>query len=451
MVGSHAETGSDYRILVLLLAGTLLCVLAAKEFMIALASAIALCILVALVLNYRWAFYAFLFALPFATWEIIPLPGVDNIAVLMVILLALSLLVNIHRLPPLRLNALGAKPWLMAGFIAAAVPGVLFTINQVSAVRYLVLAAAIIGLYFVATLLLRDERERNFAVHAFLAGVLLSSIIILIDFAQYPMAMQAYRAGSIYSHGISVTLTFVLAVPLSLLLLDAEKRWWGRIFYCAVALGSTAIILFSATRSSWIALLLFIIYYIVKHPVRGLVVTMVLALVVAVLVRAFLPATYQFYAVRTIASFRPELRPQEDVGFRIENYSVALNMFASYPLLGVGLNNFAAYASRFGRATIPADQQLEAHNAYLEVFTGVGLIGGLAYMLVWLLTLYELAAVSSRGPPRLRPLAAGFGIGFSMLMVHSMFHSMYIVLLLVPIFAIASALREEMIRCRSEP
>jgi uncharacterized membrane protein len=75
------------------------------------------------------------------------------------------------------------------------------------------------------------------------------------------------------------------------------------------------------------------------------------------------------------------------------------------------------------------------------MLTGAGLVGGVAYLLVWLLTLWELIVLARRGPPGVRHLAGAYGIGFTMFMVHAVFHSSYLVLLLVPVLAMASALR----------
>jgi O-antigen ligase len=157
-------------------------------------------------------------------------------------------------------------------------------------------------------------------------------------------------------------------------------------------------------------------------------------------VRLYLPAMYEGYAIRAFGALNPQYGEQTEVGFRIENYRVGAKMLASYPLFGVGLANFGAHAEQFGRERAPAHLKLNAHNAVLEVLTNTGLIGGLAYIFVWLLTFYELIFAARRGPPQVRPLAFGMAVGFLLYVTHSMFHSGYAALLLAFIFAMSTVM-----------
>jgi len=213
-----------------------------------------------------------------------------------------------------------------------------------------------------------------------------------------------------------------------------------------VGLTSVGVILFAATRSAWLALAVLALIELLRRPVRTLIAMGLIAALTFGAIRMYLPSVYDQYAIRIFIAFNPAYGPQSEIGFRIENYSVALRMLASYPVMGVGPNNFAAHAGRYGRVTIPADYYLNAHNAFLELITGTGLLGGIAYILVWLLTFYEFMFVARRGPPSLRPLAIGLALGFLLFAINSMAHSPHSVLLLAPIFALGSVMRRDMER-----
>jgi|GEM_PF-2222010 len=419
---------------------------------LAAVAAAGLIVLYLLLRNPYWAFLAFMFSLPFATLQLIPVRGISNLAFMAVIVLFFSILLNLRRLPAFRPGGLGAKPWLFATFIALAMLGTLFSVDQGIAAKFTGMAVTVFSLYFVGTLLLTTPERWHQAANSFLLGALASAIIILYGFFFSTRALQdgLYRAQ--YSTGggaIGITISFLVAVPLALILAETEKRWQVRTFYYLVALTSVGVILFSATRSAWLALAVLVLIEFIRRPVRTAIALGLTAALSIGLVSMYLPSTYQKYAARIFIAFNPEYGPQAQIGFRIENYNVALRMLASYPALGVGMNNFAAHAGRFGRVSIPADFRLNAHNAFLELLTGAGLLGGIAYILVWLLTFYEFIFVARRGPPSMRPLAIGLALGFLMFTIHSMFHSPHSVLLLAPIFALGSVMRRDLLRKRA--
>ncbi|MCD6283490.1 O-antigen ligase family protein [bacterium] len=416
---------------------------------LAAVAAAGLIVLYLLLRNPFWAFLAFMFSLPFATLRLIPVRGISNLAFMAVIVLFFSMLLNLRRLPAFRLGDLGAKPWLFATFIALAMLGTLFSVDQGVAAKFTGMAVTVFSLYFVGTLLLTTPERWHQAANSFLLGALASAIIILYDFFFSTRALHdgLYRAGFYTGAGaIGITISFLVAVPLALILVEKEKRPHIRVFYYLAALTSVGVILFSATRSAWLALAVLVLIEFIRRPGRTLVALGLIVVLIAGMVRAYLPSTYAQYAVRIYNAMHPEYAPQVQIGFRVENYNVALRMLASYPALGVGMNNFAAHAERFGRVSIPTDFRLNAHNAFLELLTGAGLLGGIAYILVWLLTFYEFIFVARRGPPSMRPLAIGLALGFLMFTIHSMFHSPHSVLLLAPIFALGSVMRREVLR-----
>ena len=400
--------------------------------------------------NPFWAFLVFMFSLPFWTLRLVPITGISNPALMAIAVLFFSMLLNLRKLPPLRLRMLGAKPWLMAAFICVAMLGTLFPSEQGIALKWTVMAVTVFSLYLAGTLLLVSPGRWNQAVYSFLLGTLASALIVLYDsFLIYHSA--SYRAGSFYTGGpvTATVISFLVAIPLALILVEKEKRWHVRVFYYLVALTSVGVILFSATRSAWLALAVLAVLELLRHPLRALVGIGLIVFLVAGLVRTYLPSTYEQYTIRVYSALNPEYAPQGQIAFRIENYGVALRMLASYPVLGVGMNNFGAHAGRYGRATIAADRRLNAHNTFLEILTSTGLLGGMAYILVWLLTLYELILVAMRGPPPMRPLALGLALGFIMLIIHSAFHSEHVAWLLAPIFAFGSAMRRHMLESRT--
>jgi O-antigen ligase len=417
------------------------------------AAVVGLLVLYVLLRNPFWAYVAFIFSLPFATLRLVPIRGISNPAFMAILVLAFSLILNLHRLPPFRLGKLGVKPWLFGIFVSLALVTSPFTINQPNAIRFTLIAIIILLLYLVGTMLIEDGRKLRMCANFFLLAASISAFAVLYDFffIHHPLNAGLYRAGSIYAGGpaTGTVISFLIALPLSLFLSEDRMNWRLRHWYYAVAFFSVAAIILSATRSAWLALAVLALIGLIRRPVKTLIALALTAVLVIGAVRVYLPSTYAQYAARIFIVFNPEYGPQAQVGFRIENYRVGTNMLASYPLFGVGLANFGAHAGRFGRATVPAEFNLNAHNAFLEVLTTAGFLGGLPYILVWLLTLYELLLAAGRGPPRLRAIAGGLALGLIMYFTHSLFHSAHLALLLAFVFSMASVMRRETLQLRA--
>lgn len=414
-------------------------VLAATQLTYALAAIAAIAVLILLLANHRLAFLAFMFSIPFSSLQLIPVPGLSNLAFMMIPVVGLSMLFGLRQMPALPLKKLGAKPALFSVFILVALLTSPLASSQDIALKSLAIATVLLGLYLVSTVMFADSRMREWGTTAYLAGVLASAVLSYSQVLRDLATTIFLRAGP--GRPSDSAILFLLAVPLAVMRFDRCKGMAPKLFYALTVLASAGIIVLSSTRSAWLALALYFVYELVRRPVRAIITVAVLMTVVSLFLRTYLPFTYQRSIIRVLAVFKPELEKQTTLQFRIENYPVAVAMIGAYPLLGVGLSNFAAHAPHFGRILIPGETGLNAHNAYLEMLTGAGLIGGVAYLLVWLLTLWELIVLARRGPPGVRHLAGAYGMGFTMFIVHALFHSSYLVLLLVPMLAMASALR----------
>lgn len=443
MESALVRTKNDRLLIALVMAAAVACALAPEHALAAIGAAVALAAITALLLNHRLAFLALAFSIPFATTQVIPLPGMSNLAFMMIAIFGLSLLCNIRRLPALSLRGIGLKPYLFGAFLLVSTASLLIADNQAKALKFFAIAVIIFGLYLISTAMLREHGLMTKAISWFLAGTFASGLFILYDFVTQPLAQMFYRAGASASGGINITICFLVAIPLSLVLLESEKRAAVRAAYYIIAVLSAAIILFSATRSAWLALIIYLAYELFKRPVRAFIAAAIIAVVVFGFMPVFMPFAFKASALRALAAFKPEYQPQQYIGFRVENYSLAAKMFAEYPLIGVGLSNFPEHAGAVGRSVIPVELMLDAHNTYLEILTSGGLLGGLPYLLVWIITLLEFAFVARKGNAMQRRLATGLGLGFLLLMIHGLFHTIYLVLLLAPMFAFASALRRE--------
>jgi O-antigen ligase len=118
---------------------------------------------------------------------------------------------------------------------------------------------------------------------------------------------------------------------------------------------------------------------------------------------------------------------------RRAHWQAALGMFEDSPWVGVGLGN---YAAAYPRYALPKweDPLGHAHNYYLNVLAEAGIIGFLAYILLWgaIFWFVGKAALNPNAAPGWRHgvIAGAFGVLVA-LSIHNLFdnlfvHAMYI-------------------------
>jgi hypothetical protein len=75
------------------------------------------------------------------------------------------------------------------------------------------------------------------------------------------------------------------------------------------------------------------------------------------------------------------LTPREATAGRLALWRAALAMVAEHPLLGIGPDNFRLRAAPY-LSSVRADRRVHANNMYLEVLTGGGIAGLVAFLIV---------------------------------------------------------------------
>lgn len=144
--------------------------------------------------------------------------------------------------------------------------------------------------------------------------------------------------------------------------------------------------------------------------------------------------------------FDPEAT-REDVPLRADIWGAAIDIYSGRPLLGVGVENFAAAYERLPSTAQSASQRRflneeflvtppHAHNLYLNVLAEQGLLGVAA--LAWLLgaALRLLYRASKTTSPFLHAVGLGAGAGAAATALHSLFEVTLLTELALPFFGL---------------
>jgi O-antigen ligase len=134
------------------------------------------------------------------------------------------------------------------------------------------------------------------------------------------------------------------------------------------------LVVLSGSRGGLLGLLgmgaVFLAYYGGKKRAQVILVIFV----VGVLAYYFIPDEYWFRASTII---HPEREKGGSISTRLDNYKAAVNMIIDHPFIGVGISNFRQVAPDYGLYSGTV-----AHNTYLEVLTGGGLLHFIPFCLI---------------------------------------------------------------------
>jgi O-antigen ligase len=163
----------------------------------------------------------------------------------------------------------------------------------------------------------------------------------------------------------------VSAIPLGVLVVRCSRSLVGR------ALGSLGVLslvvgAFATYSRAAILSLVLVGVAVVLREVRSRKAYAVVFAVVALAL--LLTPGYYWTHIKTLTELTENLQQDWSLQIRVLALKESWELFKEYPLLGVGLYNFAA------RTSNDIYSPIQVHNMFMELLTGLGIIGLLAYM-----------------------------------------------------------------------
>src|SRR5262245_10162692 len=228
---------------------------------------------------------------------------------------------------------------------------------------------------FALQIILVDTRSRYHAMLGIMvfcqALYSLSSINTFLTGGYSEMASFHARIsgwGEYLSNPNDIACVLALMLPLSVicaLLQRGLKRW---LFFALSGVSAVAI-LFTYSRSGFLALIASCGLLIWKGTRGRRVKTLMPVAVLAAVLLVALPGKYM---TRLSTIFNPETDPTNSAQEREEHMLRAANLAIRRPIIGVGIGNFHIYGNN----------EMRAHNAFLETAAELGVIGLIAFMII---------------------------------------------------------------------
>jgi O-antigen ligase len=229
-------------------------------------------------------------------------------------------------------------------------------------------------------------------------------------------------------------------------------RWRGWIIPLLVAL--PVMTLASGSRTGALQLLVFAVLVFLGRSrswsstqrIRALLLMACAGLLISLLVPAIALLRATTFAAQSSAPGGQSLID------RLNTFYAAASMFASDPILGVGLGNFLwLHTAHFGLNRLP-------HNSYLWALIDGGPMVLVLYVLLLYVTYRMLRALETAGPPDLRWLATGLRFNLVLLVVFSLSDDTWLSILFylqvaaaIALYRLAHASRQEPLPARRHP
>jgi hypothetical protein len=246
-------------------------------------------------------------------------------------------------------------------------------------------------MYYFARNWLRDPRWIGPAVGAVaLVSALLAAIAVreqltgLAVFSPFSYSLvyegRIRKVMSVFGSPAAMGMGLAVAVPFLLYGVRRASNWFGRGALGLALVTVLAGVFLTYVRAGWLGAVLGIILVLIASPsMRRAILPLAPFIAAAALV--FL----------TLAAINPQtvqgrLTSEEPLTYRFDAWRLALQIFRTSPLLGVGYGNYGLVAVRqFGWNPYSSDALVypSPHNSYLDVLTQGGLLAFLPFVAVF--------------------------------------------------------------------
>ena len=284
----------------------------------------------------------------------------------------------------------------------------------------------LIGFYFLLIMIFRDATKLDYVLWAFVFGAVISVIAPFFFDVGRIEDEELSRFGGLWGDQNQFASILVGIMPLSLAFFFSYKSRLAKIAAAAsfITLLSGFILTFS--RGGYVAFVLTVMIAITANIVKGrdtirIFLIASITFLLSVIFAYFVFNTQLIGRVETlnVLDSVQSVNAERSLRIRYINYFViAPKLFVENPVLGSGFHEFIDYSP----------YKLNAHNTYLEVLTGLGLLGFIPFVMILILTLKEFRIyhnyiIKKSGSYIRFTIASGLQYGFIGYLISSLFIS----------------------------
>lgn len=276
--------------------------------------------------------------------------------------------------------------WILVYGIIALI-SVSFSRNTEYSLNSVVTLWMSIILYFVLVMMIRDLRTLTLAVIALLTGAVLSILSpLVLGFGRISGSVMD-RYGGLWGDQNEFAAILLVLMPLCITFIIMTKRWLCKTLYSLYSLVLFFGFVFTYSRGGFLAfgvMITIAMFKIIRGKNRMKILTVAIpCFIIAFSIFYFTMADKFISRMETLSVLgsRESLRTESSLDMRYYFYfDLAPKLFIEHPFLGVGYRDLQSYNI----------YNTIAHNTYLEVLTGTGLVGFIPFMIILFLTWKDL-------------------------------------------------------------
>jgi putative inorganic carbon (HCO3(-)) transporter len=213
----------------------------------------------------------------------------------------------------------------------------------------------------------------------------------------------------IHPNVLAIYLVLVMPVAMATLIV-LDRSWLQAIAGVALTLSVPALYL-TLSRSGWaglaVAVVLAAAFWRLWKPFRLSIHKRIALGLIVVALTGGVAMKAETIAERWSDSFK------QAVSFRTSLASTSWSMVKAHPFLGVGLNSFVTVVEQYDQTKMSRIKAFPVHNILLLEFSETGMLGGLAFLVLWIVAIRFMFAAARRSTspfPRVVSLFTSCGI-----------------------------------------
>lgn len=271
--------------------------------------------------------------------------------------------------------------WALAVFTVLVFQSFLFAYDYGQALSsFASFAKSMLIVFLIAQIVRKEEDVDRLALVLFaatLSAVVLGAVNIKLGILNEESAttsvMGWQRFSATFINANRAALFLVAGLPLGIYAVKRARPMALKLtlVVCVIAIVFATIMTFSRQTIFPLSVVLLAVLF---REARSRWIHVVVLLVVAI-VLLMIPQLY-WHRISSITQIFEETSEEKSLAIRVKAFKTAWKMFLDHPFTGVGLNNFIV------RSATDLPKRIGAHNAYLELLTGVGIFGFAAFMLM---------------------------------------------------------------------
>ena len=290
-----------------------------------------------------------------------------------------------------------------------------------------------------------------------IAGISLSSLTALLGkIFKIAIFLTSTSEGASRSTGGTtdpnmLAIMTVFCIPLLFHMFFLIKNKFKRIMIVFLLIINVIALISTYSRSGTVVfcITVLLLLWIYRHKFRPKHIGFLISttLIVLLIIAVFVPASY-WERQKSVTSVRLD----KSIGRRMSYLKIGFDIFKKHPIIGSGPGTFGEFYSRspyaLQFANIVKEEYREgqfkraAHNTYLEVITGTGIIGLIFYLIIIFVALHNLLSAFKkalyRNDKQLASIIQAYLLSFIALLFYMLFISYVSGKLLILCLAISS-------------